>query len=646
MMKYYSVWVASSSFKKNEPLTYCINSKLSIGTIVKVPLQKTRVMGLIVGGLDKPVFHVRSIEEVVTLHPIPEQLLKLIKWLLTYYPSSPGSILMSFLPSAKYKNNVNNIPKIPTKTPKLSIDPLTSDQRETVNSILGKPPSSTLLHGETGSGKTRIYIELARHSIKSGRSVIILTPEIGLTKQLENQFQAVFSQKVTVYHSRLTQTERNYAWQKILNSNEPIVVIGPRSALFLPLKNIGLIVMDESHETSYKHEQAPYYQTSRVASTLARLHNARFIMGSATPLVSDYYLFKVKNLPIMRITNPAKINAKPPTIETVTTNDITKFTKSLLISDPLYNSIKASLSSGEQSLIFLNRRGSARAVICQNCNWQFFCPNCDSALVFHADQHQTRCHLCGHKSPPPVSCPQCADVNIIFKSPGTKSVVKDLEKLFPKARINRFDKDNLKHERLENVYSKVQQGEVDIMVGTQLLGKGLDLPLLSTVGVVQADTSLLIPDYTADEVTYQQIVQIIGRLGRGHRDGHVVIQSNYPDSTLMRAALLRDYSLFYKSQIEYRKQFMLPPFSHVLKIIFKRRSSKSSEIAATKVKEHIDSLELPIEVTGPSPQLHEKRSEYFYWQLVIKSKERSALIEVINKLPGGCSYDIDPVRLV
>lgn len=646
-MKFYSVWVASTSYKSNKPLTYSYNKEnLKTGTIVRVPLRNATVMGLVIGTTTNPGISIKNVASIVSYIPIPTQLIELIKWFSDYYPAGLGNTLISILPSISQKNPLKNtsIVKLPPVKP---LPGLTPDQSKVIKSVLEGRSKSTLLHGETGSGKTRIYIELAKYAITNKRSVLVLTPEIGLTKQLENEFRAIFGHIVLIYHSRLTPSERSIIWQKILTrTGEPLIIIGPRSALFLPISSLGLVVMDEAHEAAYKQEQAPYYQTSRVAPVLARLHNAYFIMGSATPLISDYYYFKEKGLNIARIKTPAIKHAKPPSIKIVATTDRSQFTRSVLISNEMQKNIENALRSNEQSLIFLNRRGSARLVLCDDCNWRAICPNCESSLIFHADIYKTMCHLCSYSASPPISCPLCSSPNIVFKSAGTKSVTHELQKLFPNARINRFDTDNLKHERLENAYDNILAGEIDILIGTQLLGKGLDLPKLSCVGVVQADTSLYIPDYTADETTFQHLVQIIGRVGRGHRPGTVVIQTSNPNNSVISYAVKRDYESFYKDQLGQRRRFLLPPFVQILKLSARRKTQASAEKALFKLKDHIDSLELPLQISGPSPELHEKRSGYYYWQLIVKSRTRNSLTTILNNLPSGYFYDLDPVRLI
>ncbi|MGH3056037.1 MAG: replication restart helicase PriA, partial [Gaiellaceae bacterium] len=348
---------------------------------------------------------------------------------------------------------------------KASLPPLTSDQSNVLNEI--KNPGTYVLHGETGTGKTRVYIELAKRSLDRGESAIILTPEIGLTSQLERDFQHVFKDRVVVIHSQLTDATRQRLWQRMLEQKEPVIVVGPRSALFSPLRKVGFIAVDEAHETAYKQDQSPYYHASRVASKLAEMHQAPVVLGSATPLVTDYFMAEAKHRPVLRMEQTARDkDAAPVKISVVDLRDRSKFTKKSYISDELIKVVTEALSKKEQSLLFLNRRGTARVVFCDNYGWQATCPHCDLPLVYHGDTHSMRCHTCEYKAPSPISCPNCHNASVVFKSIGTKAIVDEVERLFPDAKIMRFDTDNKKGERIEQHYDAVKSGEVDIIIGT------------------------------------------------------------------------------------------------------------------------------------------------------------------------------------
>jgi primosomal protein N' (replication factor Y) len=425
------------------------------------------------------------------------------------------------------------------------------------------------------------------------------------------------------------------------------VVVGARSALFAPLANIGLIVVDEAHETAYKQDQAPYYHASAEAAKLAALHTATLVLGSATPLVGDYAIATAKQRPIIRMTQTAtQTVAAAKTTTIVDLRDRANFTRSSYLSNQLLAAVQATLGKQEQSLLFLNRRGTARVVLCQQCGWQALCPHCDLPLVYHGDQHLMRCHSCEYKAASPTSCPVCRSTAIIFRSIGTKAVAEEIQRLFPEARVQRFDTDNKKHERIEQHYDAVRGGGVDILVGTQTLAKGLDLPSLGLVGVIIADTSLYFPDFSAQERTYQLLSQVLGRVGRGHRSSQAVIQTYAPESNLLQAVITKDWDSFYNTELAERKQFLFPPYCYLLKLTCQRASSAAAQRAAEALVKKLQQEMPMLAVEGPTPSFHEKVQNHFVWQVIVKAKRRAQLLEVIAGLPSGWLHDIDPMNLL
>jgi primosomal protein N' (replication factor Y) len=440
---------------------------------------------------------------------------------------------------------------------------------------------------------------------------------------------------------------RQRLWVSLLQQTKPVIIIGARSALFSPLRNIGFIAIDEAHETAYKQDSAPYYHASRVASKLAELHGAPLVLGTATPLVNDYYMAQVKKRPILRMQQTATVTASSDKeLSVVDLRDRSKFTKKSYLSDELIAALGERLKNQEQSLLFLNRRGTARVVFCEKCGWQALCPHCDIPLVYHGDTHAMRCHSCDFGSSCPTSCPDCHNASIVFKSIGTKAIVDEVKKLFPDARIMRFDTDNKKDERIEQHYDAIKNGEVDILIGTQTLAKGLDLPNLSLVGVIIADTSLFFPDFSAQERTYQLLSQVIGRVGRGHRAGKAIIQTYAPDSPLLKSIVTRDWDTFYEREIDERRMFTFPPFCYLLKLECRRATSASAERSARTLAQKLQNSELRLIVEGPALSFHEKIQNKYGWQLVLKAKDRNELLQVVRNLPSGWTYDIDPLNLM
>ncbi len=646
-MYYYEVRVASHRYHGQDPLTYSSDETLPVGSVVHVQLRKETVEAIVVRATTKPKFVAKPIAKKLVESPLPQQSIELLEWLLKYYPAPSGPSVSLFLPGNLLLKQTNTVSQpIRIEQQPDSLPPLTQEQQSSVDAVHKNPGQTFLLHGETGSGKTRVYLELAKECLKNDKSALVLTPEIGLTSPLANTFIQAGLPTV-VMHSNLSPKEKRQVWLRILTAPEPLVIIGPRSCLFTPVKNVGLIVIDEMHDSAYKQDQAPHYVATRVAGKLTQLHGATLVLGSATPPVSDYYVAKAKGLPILRMERRAIASDQPEAqVTLVNSYDKNAFTKDTILSDPLLQAVAEALRKNEQSLVFLNRRGTARLILCQSCGWQALCPNCDLPLTYHGDKHQMRCHTCGFNKPAATNCPTCGSVDIVFKSVGTKALENRLKRLFPEARVQRFDTDNLKDERFEAQYTSVAEGTIDILVGTQMLIKGHDLPQLSVVGVVAADSSLSFPDFTAQEQTYQLIRQVKGRVGRGHRAGHVIIQTYNPDSSAIQAAVDGSWETFFESQLDERKTYNFPPFVHLLKLICARSSTQSAEKTAQSLAKDILSKKLPVQIIGPAPRLIEKAHGKFQWQIIIKSKQRNALLRIIDSLPANWSHDIDPTNLL
>lgn len=647
-MHFYEVLPSSNQFHGKEPLTYSFAAKLSIGAVVVVPLRSQSVVAAVVKEVSKPKFATKAISKQVLPQAIPAQVLSLVTWLHGYYPAPLGSLGQLILPSSLLRKR--ELASVEAATVSQTASPmpaLTTEQQAAVKQINQAPKrNSFILHGDTGTGKTRIYLELALQSLSSGKSVLLLTPEIGLTPQLEKRVRSSLSAPVVVVHSHLTPAERRRVWLQVIQATQPIVVIGPRSAMFTPLSNLGLIVIDEAHDQAYKQEQAPHYQTSRVAAQLAKLHRALLIQGTATPNIADYAMATASDVPVIRLTDHPAGSQTQKHIITVNLRDRDQFPSQPHLSQVLLEQIGLALANHQQSLVFLNRRGTARLILCQNCGWQALCPNCDLPLTYHGDSHQLRCHTCGHIEGVPSSCPVCASTDIMFKNIGTKALAEELARVFPEARIKRFDNDSLKADRLEQQYADVEAGKVDVLVGTQILAKGLDLPNLTVVGVAVADTSLYFPDFTADEQTFQLLTQVMGRVGRGHKRGTIVIQSYSPESPVIRSVVAQDWQQFYQEQLDERQKYRFPPFCHLLKLSCVRSSQRGASSSAEKLVQRLKQSGLAVQIIGPAPSFYEKIASKYRWQVIIKAKDRRDLLKIIADLPSGWTFDIDPSNLL
>ena len=628
-------------------LTYSSSEALKPGTIVLIPLGSREVLGVVYRKVKKPEFKTKEILKVLFEKPLPNYLLKSIVWLSSYYLSPLPQVVSLFLPNTLEKRH--QLPEVTevNSRPDFPEIPLNTAQKRALEGLKASETSTKLLHGVTGSGKTNIYLTLAREAYRGGKSTILLVPEIALTSQLVQIFEQTFGKDVILVHSKQTDKKRRETWEKTLLSERPKIVIGPRSALFLPLNNLGLIIVDEAHENAYFQEQAPKYSALRLASFMANTEKIPCIFGTATPLVSDYYLAKTKNSLVV-LKEKAKKEAINPNVSVIDFKDRKNFLKNRYFSDPLIGQIKKNLEKGHQTLIYHNRRGSAPVTICENCGWQALCPNCFLPLTLHSDAFSLICHTCGHSEKIPTACPECGHADIIHKGFGTKLLENELKKLFKEARVARFDADSEKDSTLDNLYDEVKNGKIDIIIGTQTVARGLDLPHLATVGIVQADSGLSLPDYSTEERTFHLLTQVIGRVGRGHLlEANAFIQSYDPESPVIACAINGDFEKFYKYLISKRARSHFPPFFYLAKIsvVFKTEKIALREIkkvyAILKEKEGIY-------LSAPTPAFHEHTSSGYVWQLVVKSSNRKTLTDAISELENfnELRISLDPPSLL
>lgn len=626
--------------------TYASSAELSIGTLVQVSVGKKVLNGLVMQRVNKPTFPTKSIKTVITANPLPLPLIRLALWMSQFYATHLALVLQTILPSGmqKKRRTTQHYPKHPER--KRTNLVLNEAQQAALTVIQNTSNKTILLHGVTGSGKTAVYIAAAKEQITQGKSSIILVPEISLTPQLVAEFSHHFTNLV-VTHSGMSEAQRHQTWLKILTRhNEPFVVIGPRSALFMPLSTIGLIVVDECQEPSYKQEQSPRYSALRAASVLTSFHtNARTVLGSATPSVADFYLAVHTKSPILTLKTTA-IKTAPTEAEVIDLKQKDLFRRHRFFSDKLLLRIEEALAARHQILLFHNRRGTAPTTICDHCGWLAECPTCFLPLTLHADSHILRCHICNYQLPVPPNCPVCHEPTILFKGIGTKLIETEITKLFPKARIARFDADTIPSEAIHHRYQEVYDGHIDILIGTQMLAKGLDLPHLSVVGVVQADSGLILPDFSADERVFQLLYQVMGRVGRSDLPGFVVIQTFQPDHPTIRSVIARDYQAFYKNELLKRHSGHFPPFRFILKIACSYKTEQGAIKASRKMGTLLKTSYPNIEVLGPTPSFYERAGGMYRWQLVLKSKKRSDLVQIVTNLPNPWQADLDAISVL
>lgn len=596
----------------------------------------------------KPSYDTKAIESIVVDTALPASLLKLAEWLSEYYTTPLATVLQTVLPRGVDKKRRATAPKSQKESVrKRTTIVLNKAQADALTSIKHAGQATIVLQGVTGSGKTEIYKAIAREKVAAGRSVILLVPEISLTSQLIDEFIHDFPD-VIVTHSRMTEAERHKAWQQALTATTPQVVVGPRSALFMPVPKLGAILVDEAHEPSYKQEQAPRYSAIRAASVLGKLADAVVILGSATPSVTDRYVAEMGGHHIVRLDRSARENVAAPVVTTVDMTKRDHFHRHRFLSDQLLASIEQNLATQKQTLIFHNRRGSAATTLCENCGWTAQCPRCFVPLTLHADRYDLSCHICGHKEKVPTHCPVCRSADIIHKGIGTKLIESELRRQFPKARIARFDADNKDDEAVHSQYEALYSGDIDIAIGTQVVAKGLDLPHLRTVGVIQADSGLALPDFAASERTFQLLAQVIGRVGRDEHASEVIVQTYQPTHPAVTFGITQDYDGFYAYALEQRQKGHFPPYTYLLKLTDVYKSERAAVRAARELATELRSkLHPDVRMLGPTPAFYERQHDTYRWQLILKSPKREHLIDALAHVPSThWQTELDPVSLL
>lgn len=646
-MHYYEVAPNQIIRANSAFFTYASEIKLAIGQLVVIEVGKKPLAGVVLRQVRKPTYDTKEILSHIESIPLPVPLLNLALWVSSYYSAHLATVLQTVLPRGLQKTRRRQEILSRETSRARTKNVFTDEQFQAIETIENMSSGSALLHGVTGSGKTAVYIEMVKRNIANNRSAIVLVPEIALTSQLVDEFSHHFD-NIILTHSKQTEAQRHISWRDALESTTPRVAIGPRSALFLPLKNIGLIVIDEAHEPSFKQEQSPRYSALRAASVLASHHKAKLIIGSATPLITDYYLAEQSNRPIIKMNSRAKKDAVAPSIALIDMTKHDNFKKHRFLSNKLLVQLEETFTSEKQALIFHNRRGSASTTLCEQCGWSSLCPHCFVPLTLHSDKHELRCHICNLVNTIPTSCPDCGSVNILHKGIGTKLIESELRKLFPDITISRFDGDSQTSESVEQKYKELYDGKIDLIIGTQVIAKGLDLPHLRTVGVIQADAGLSLPDYSSSERTFQLLAQVIGRVGRSHHKTDVIVQSYQPNHPAIVHGLTQNYAQFYKEALTLRRKGHFPPFTHILKLtcVYKTEAAaiKNAKKLAAELK---NKLPNEVQVLGPVPAFYERQHDTYRWQLTLKSPKRSLLTNALCHVPTThWQAELDPISLL
>lgn len=542
---------------------------------------------------------------------------------------------------------------------------LTDDQsrvcRKIGRTIEAGDYAAFLLHGVTGSGKTEIYLHCIQMTLRRGRQAIMMVPEISLTPQTVNLFRGRFGNRVAILHSGLSARERFLEWRKIADGRVSIVV-GARSAIFAPFKNPGIIIIDEEHDPSYKQDAAPRYHARDTAVMRARNLKATIILGSATPALESRrnaesgkytYLSLPRRihdrlLPVVKVTDMRK--------ERLEKNNFS------ILSIALKNAIRGRLDRGEQVFLFLNRRGTANYLLCADCGYVFYCPRCSVSLTFHGGEKSVRCHYCNFVTRTPRACPECGAEVIRFQGFGTEKLEREVRGLFPRARLFRLDRDTTRgHSRFVAMFDKMTRGEIDILIGTQMITKGHDFPNVTLVGVVHADLSLNIPDFRSGERSFQLLTQVAGRAGRGLVPGQVIVQTWHPRHYVYHFVRRHDYEKFYEREMRMRKQLNYPPFTKMIGMGIESSREDRGRDFAEKMRTLLAgkiSRTKNVELLGPARAALYRINEKFRWHLILRSREGQALLSLVSRCPEieslkksaagkvKLTIDVDPVNLL
>ncbi len=670
MQDYWSVAVDAPLL---EPLTYLAPKELSDqlvrGRLVNVPLGKRTVKGLLLKPTDKvPNVEIKSIQGVdLEYDLLPETFIKWIEWLANYYLYPVGSVMASAFPplSKTVKQRASQRPPVIPQLESTTPPDLTPEQSQVFEAIQKNADFSThLLFGVTGSGKTEVYLRLLQKTLESGKQGIVLVPEISLTPQLIHRFAQRFGDQIAVLHSQLTDRERTNQWWEMIEGRKQIL-IGARSALFCPLQNLGLIIVDEEHEPSFKQDEKLKYHGRDAAIMLAKFSNCPIVLGSATPSLESWRNAKEGKYQLHRMSHRVQ-DRSLPTVEILDLR-LQEKKKDLpfWLTPTLHEAMKESLGRDEQVALFLNRRGVAQLVLCPGCGYTHECPNCDITLTLHGKTHLV-CHYCDYHEPFKLDCPSCKEGEMTPVGLGTELVETDVQRLFPDAKIARADRDEIQNRAdLEDLVRNMESGETNILIGTQMIAKGLDFHKLNLVGLVLADVGFDWPDFRASERSFQLLTQVSGRAGRhvkpGETPGRVIVQTYNPEHPSLLFAQTHDFESFAEQELEHRKPLAYPPIGKLTSFRLQGTQLGRVQEAARLLAKRSQQLKLKspsyesIEVLGPAEAPIAKLRGQFRYHLLLKRLDHRTLNSFCQQvlgdqkwLPPGTrvSVDVDPLHLL
>lgn len=633
---------------RDQFFTYGADIEYFAGDLVEIPLGRKKTRGVVLGPAKKPNFNrIRNISKKIEPGLLSNQQLQQAQWLAERYYCSLGLCLKLFIPkvvsTARVKERLYDLPSKEdfelTKEQFAVFDQFKKD-------ISKQKPF--LLFGPTGSGKTEVYMRMMSHT--KGQALLIV-PEISLVPQNILRFMANFPEKNVVFlHSKLSGGERYKAWQEIKNGSANII-IGPRSALFSPFKNLGLIIIDEEHDQSLKQfDKNPRYHAVDFAEFISEQKKIPLVLGSATPEVEHF--FKAQNDDYILLSLSSRFHQdEMPEVEIVDMKEEFKKKNFSIFSESMVVEMEEVLERGKQVVLFINRRGAASFVTCRTCGFVEECESCNLPYTYHifGKNQGLVCHHCGRRKKAPHTCSECQSKAIKFLGGGTEKVYAALHSLFPKARIERMDKDTTSRKGAhEKIFKKFKAHEIDILVGTQMISKGWDMPKVDLVGIVSADVGLHFPDFRASERVFQLLTQVAGRTGRKHSRGKVVLQTYYPEHEVIQAVRNHDFVSFYESDIESRRDLLYPPFSNIAKLIIESKSEGAARRKAEKIRDDLGGVGEDVTMLGPAPSFFSGVNGVYVQHIVLKFPKaiNEQQKKLLKKIEQDAKIDIDPITLL
>ena len=611
---------------------YLCKEKVVIGSRVKVPFGSKKVTGIVLSHKDKSSFSkLKEVEEVIDHEALlSKEILEFLTWSANYYHHPIGEVLSNAIP----KNLRNGKPALLKKPSEAHVKlsstdiQLTTEQSFAITEVLKSSSefNGFLLHGVTGSGKTEVYLNITERLLKTGKQVLVLVPEIGLTPQMISRFKERIEGQVVAVHSQLNDTQKQDAYLLAKNGDAK-VILGTRSAIFTPIPNLGLVIVDEEHDNSFKQQSNFRYSARDLSFMRAKFANVPLILGTATPSLETLKNVIEKKLARLTLTSrPGE--AIMPSIDLIDMRS----QPSEPLSKPLIARIKHYLSESRQVMLFINRRGYAPIYYCTECGWQSECTSCDSRLVYHRSINRLKCHHCGLEKSPESSCPSCSSQELKILGYGTERLEENLESFFPSTEVIRIDRDTTRKKKAFATHlKKINSGEPCIIIGTQMLAKGHDFSNLAFVGILDVDVGLMSTDFRATEHLAQLLVQVSGRCGRGKYKGEVNIQTRYPNHPIFNFVKDSRYTEYAKTLLLERKDTKLPPFAHQALICANAKNKILAENFLTEVAQLINSIEIEsVEIWGPVPGVIERKSDYYYFNLYLQSEDRGQLRRLIQ----------------